>query len=274
MVCPLIVDLPRGNLRYRPWRIVGDSLARLYLTGGLRLEGPTDSITQLELPGHQGRVAFAALALERRPVSHDELADIIWDGAPPARWRSALAAVVSKTRTLITTTGLDGPALLQSIGGTYAFAPGPDLWIDLECAYSALDRAEGALRHGDAAGATPDATVASAILRRPFLAGESCLWLDRIRVTQTDALYRTFITLAAAWNQIGDHQLAALTSKTAIQVDPYRETGHRQLIEAECRRGDSGAALRAFHLCTQKLEEIGAVPSAETRQLVEELVLE
>lgn len=243
-------------------------MARLYLTGGLRLEGPDGSFGEFDLPGHQGRIAFAALAVARHPISHNGLADIVWDGRPPSQWRSALAVVVSKTRSLITTTGLDGPSILASVGGTYSFTPPPDMWIDLEHAYRCLDRAEGAMRHGEAASAAPDATVASAILRRPLLAGETCLWLDEARTEQTDALYRTLTTLAAAWNEIGDHQLASVTADNAVKLDPYREIGHRLLIEAERARGDGGAALQAFHRCERFLDELGAHPSPETLAIV------
>ena len=235
------------------------------------MEGPGGSFDEGDLPGHQGRLAFAALAVERRPISHGDLADIIWDGEPPSQWRSALAAVLSKTRTLVSTTGLDGQAVLASTGGTYAFTPPADMWIDLERAYRCLDRAEGAMRHDSAVDAATEATVASGILRRPFLAGENCLWLDQIRIQQTDALYRTFITLASAWNQLGDHQLAAVTASSAVKLDPYRELGHRLLIEAEHARGDSGAALQAYQRCERALDEIGAQPSYDTKRLAAQL---
>lgn len=137
-------------------------MARLYLTGGLRLEGPDGWFGELDLPGHQGRIAFAALAVTRHPISHDGLADIVWDGTPPSQWRSALAAVVSKTRSLLTTTGLDGPSILSSVGGTYCFAPPPDTWIDLSMR---TDASTGQREHcGMARRQTPrrEATVASA----------------------------------------------------------------------------------------------------------------
>lgn len=227
------------------------------------MEGPDGSFDEADLPGHQGRIAFAELAVERHPISHDGLADIVWDDSPPSQWKSALAAVISKTRSLITRTGLDGPSLLSSVGGTYTFTAPPKMWIDLEHAYRRLDRAEGALRHGNATDAAQDATVPSATLRRR-------LWLDQVRRQQTDALYRSFITLAAARNRIGDHQLASITAESAVKLDPYREIGHRLLIEAERARGDSGAALRAFHRCERILEEeIGVRPSAETLHLAD-----
>ncbi len=252
------------------WLIVGEILARVYLTGGLRLEGPAGSFDDADLPGHQGRIAFAALVIERRALSHDELADIIWDESPPTQWKSAVSPVISKIRTLISLTGLDGAAVLASSGGAYAFHAPADMWIDSEDALRRLDRAEGALRHGQPADAAPDATIASSILRRPFLTGVDNLWADRIRRRQSDALYRCSITLAAVWNELGDPQLAATVAETAIQLDPLRETAYRLLIRAEQLRGDRSAALRAFARCEDILaSEFGAQPSPETIALVE-----
>ena len=243
-------------------------MARIHLTGGLRVEGPRSGFGESQLPGHQGRIVFVALAITRQPISHGGLADIVWDGAPPRQWRSALAAIVSKTRSLVASTGLDATSTLASEGGSYVFIPPTDAWIDLEHASRCLDRAEGALRHGDPLGAAPDATVASSILRRPLLAGVDCLWLDETRRQLEDGRYRSFIALSTAWNRLGDHRLAATTAEAAITTDPYREIGHRRLIEAERAQGDGGAARRAFQRCERQLAEIGAQPSPDTRRIV------
>lgn len=243
-------------------------MARLYLTGGVRLEGPTGVLTDADLPGHQGRVALVALAVERRPLARDELADLVWDTAPPAQWSGALAAVVSKLRSLITSTGLSGQDVLASVGGTYALVLPSDTWVDWEDAIRRLDRAEGALRHGDPAAAVGDATVASGILRRPVLAGVDGLWVERLRRRQTEACYRTLVTLATAWNELGDHQLAVTVAESAISLDPLRELGHRVLIAAERSRGDRAAALRALARCERLLsDELGVTPSAATAEL-------
>jgi DNA-binding SARP family transcriptional activator len=240
----------------------------MYLTGGLRLDGPAGSFTDPDLPGNQGRLAFAVLAVERRPVSHDQLADIIWDESLPSRWKTALAPVISKTRSLITTTGLDGPEVLTSSGGAYELRLPADIWVDLENALRRLDRAEGAIRHDDHAGAARDATVASSILRRPFLTGIDNRWADGVRDRLADALYRCSVTLATAWNHLGDHQLAATAAHTAIDLDPLRELAHRLLIEAEHARGDHSAALRAYTRCVEILAtELDAPPSPETLHL-------
>jgi len=247
-------------------------LSRLYLMGGLRFDGPDGSFGDTDLPGNQGRVAFAALAYERRPLSHDQLADVVWGDALPSQWKSALAPVISKTRSLITATGLDGAKVLTSAGGAYELQLPPDIWVDLENALRRLDRAEGAVRHGHHAEAARDATVASSILRRPFLTGVDNIWADRVRERLADALYRCSITLATSWNELGDHQLAATAAQTAIDLDPLRELAHRLLIGAEQARGDRSAALRAYTRCAEIFDaELGVAPSAETAELVNAL---
>lgn len=248
-------------------------MARVYLTGGVRMDGPSGSFVDADLPGNQGRIAFVALAAERRPLSHDELADIVWGDEPPAQWKGSLAAVVSKIRTLITATGLDGREVMLSSGGAYSLALPTDSWVDLEDAHRRLDRADGALRHGDPKAATGDATVASSILRRPLLAGAESRWVERMQTRHADALYRCLTTLAEAWTELGDHRLAVTIAESAVQLDPLRETAHRLLVQAERARGDQAAALRAYGRCATLLaDELGVEPSPETRAVVADLV--
>lgn len=243
-------------------------MPRLHLTGGIHFDGPSDDFGDADLPGNQGRVAFAALVIERRPLSHGELAEIVWDERPPRQWKSTLAPVVSKIRSLITASGLDGTSVLTSSGGAYQLLWPGDIWVDLEQAFRRLDNAEGAIRHCDHPGAARDATVASSVLRRPFLTGIDNNWADRVRHRLADAFYRSSITLAIAWNHLGDHQLAATTAQAAIDLDPLREVGHRLLIQAEHARGDHSAALRAYARCHDILAaELDTSPSPETVQL-------
>jgi len=47
----------------------------------------------------------------RPPISLDELADVVWDGAPPAAWQTALRALVSKLRAVLDEAG--APATIE-----------------------------------------------------------------------------------------------------------------------------------------------------------------
>lgn len=236
------------------------------------MEGPLGVFTDADLPGSQGRLAFTALVIERRPITRDALGELVWDGALPNRWSGALTTVMSKIRSLVATTGLDGRSTVPSIDGTYAIALPADGWVDLEDAMRRLDRAEGALRHDRLDIVTTEATAASAVLRRELLAGIEGAWIDDRRRRHDEALYRCRVLLAEAWIRRGDHQLAAVIAEDAVRQDPLREVGHRLLVRAEWSRGDRGAALRALTRCEQVLaDELDASPSPETASLADEI---
>lgn len=243
-------------------------MIRVYLTGGLRVDGPSGAFVESDLPGAQGRVALVALAVERRALSRDQLAERVWGEGLPARWTSGLHTIISKLRTLFSSVGIDGRAVVTSVGGSYALALPHESWIDLEDAWRRLDRAEGALRHGELRTATAEATVASGILRRPLLAGIDGHWIEAQRRQQLTAAYRCATVLADAWLQRGDHQLAAIIAESAVALDPLREIGYRLLMRAEWQRGDRAAALRALDRCERMMaDELGARPSPATQAL-------
>ena len=241
----------------------------MYLTGGLRLDGPDGSFTDADLPGNQGRLAFAALVVERRTLERDALAEIVWNGTLPPKWDGALSTIISKLRSLLVRTGLDARAVVPAVGGTYAIVLPHDAWVDVEDATRRLDRAEGALRHGDVDVATAEGTTCSAVFRRPFLPGIDGEWVESRRRTHAEARYRCSVVLARAWIARGDPGLAVTIATDAIRLDPIREVGHQLLIEGELARGDRGAAKRAFEQCRDVLDrELGVEPSPVTRALV------
>jgi len=244
-------------------------LARVYLTGGLRLDGPTGSFGDADLPGNQGRLAFAALIVERRALPRDALAEIVWDGSLPAKWDGALSTIMSKVRSLLGRSGLDAKAVAPTIGGTYSIVLPPGAWVDVEDATRRLDRADGALHHGDTTTATAEGTVASSVLRRPFLPGVDGEWVEGRRRAYADARYRCSVLLARAWLARGNPGLAVTIAEEAIALDPIREVGHQLVIEGELARHDRGAARRAFERCRTVLEvELGVEPSAVTASLL------
>jgi DNA-binding SARP family transcriptional activator len=75
---------------------------RVYLTGNVAVEDGDVLVPERRFPARQGRLAFAVLAWEqKRAISMDELADTIWNGAPPSAWQAALRALISKVRTAL-----------------------------------------------------------------------------------------------------------------------------------------------------------------------------
>ncbi len=243
---------------------------KVFLTGRLRVEGHSGTVTDVDLSGPQARLALALLVHERRPIDRDRLAHIIWDGELPPTWSTSLNAIVSKLRRQLSRTGLDGRSVLTAGGGAYAISLPVDSWVDIEDAIRRVDRAEGAERHGDLANAVSEATVASSILRRSFLSGIEGDWVADVRRSLDASLYRAFVVLATGWNLRGDHGLAGNVAAQAIELDPIREVGYRLLMEAELGRGDAIAALEAFDRCERVVRsEFGASPSSATIALAD-----
>lgn len=247
---------------------------RLYLTGRLTLEHGTQLLDQADLPGRQGRLALAFLALSRtRPVPRDELLDALWPDNPPPSADSALSAVISKLRGGFTRIGLDGPATVEASAGCYALRLPAGTSVDVETAANNLDRGEGALRAGDLRQAWTCATVATAILRRPLLPGEDAPWITQHRTRLRDLLLRAYDCIVEVWLERGDTTLAVATARSALEVAPFRESAHRRLMRAHVAAGDRAEALRVYEQCRTLLrDELGVNPSDETQALYAELL--
>ena len=69
---------------------------RIELCGALTVEVDGRRVEE-DLPGRQGRLLFAYLALNReRPVRRDELVDVVWDDHPPGSPDAGLAALLTR----------------------------------------------------------------------------------------------------------------------------------------------------------------------------------
>ncbi len=239
---------------------------RVFLTGRLTVTSEQGGFDETALPGGQGRLTFAALAHHRNPIARDDLAEILWDGdLLPDQWSGALNSIISKIRGLLGQIGLDPKRTLTQTAGSYQLIFPTETWIDAEDAVRRLDRAAGALRHDDIRRAVSEATVASGIYRRPFLAGTEGTWVETVRARHRDSLYRADEILATGWIELGDPDLAAICARHAIATDPFREIAYRLLMEAEAARGDRGAALQAFDDCQRMLaEHLDVTPSRAT----------
>lgn len=246
---------------------------RIYLTGPLCLERGDTLVAERAFPGRQGRLTFAYLTMARRPVASDEVADILWGDHLPEAWNGSVSAIVSKLRNLLGEVGLPGKEVLAGGSGLYEVRLPTDVWVDVEVAEDALDEAEGALRASDLVGAWSAAAVASAIARRPFLPGEEGPWVDarreRLRTLEVRALH----TLGEVWLARGDWSLAGYAAGESLALNPFREAGYRQLMQAHASGGNRAEALLAYERCRKLLaEELGVSPSAETEALYLEVL--
>ena len=247
--------------------------ARLYIIGRVWLETDRGQLlSERDLPGRQGRVLLVALAVDRdRPVTRGELADRVWPVSRPSAWEPALDAQVSRLRSLLTS-AVPG-TLLRTGDGCHQLLLPADAVVDRETAVSRVDAAEGALRRGDHQAAWAAATIATSIARRPLLSGVDGDWVERERLLLHDLLVRALSCMHDVWMAREDHVLAARMAAQTIELEPFRETGYRQLMAAHAAAGNRAEALLVYHRCRTLLaDELGTEPSPETQRLVGRLL--
>jgi DNA-binding SARP family transcriptional activator len=143
-------------------------------------------------------------------------------------------------------------------------------WIDLEAARDAIHRGESALTLGQWERAWSAAQVAMFTARRGFLPGEEAPWIDELRREVDDLYVRALECYGRASLEIGGTELAAAErcGRELVSRSPYRESGHRLLMQALIKAGNSAEALVVYEELRRLLRrDLGIPPSARTREL-------
>ncbi len=243
---------------------------RVSMLTELAVDDGNVTIGDQEIKGRRTRLALVWLLLNRhRPHPTSELADILWDGAPPPSWPSSLREVLSHVRRVLRAVGADG-ALTSRDRCLRLDLPEP-VTIDVEDVLSVGER----LRCDDLSAVEVIEHAAPLAVLQPSAllpevqgswANELRRQLDRVRVT--------------ALEQLGPAQLAedrpaeALqTAEALLALCPLDESGHRTRVSALRRLGRRVDALQAYEHCRQLLVgELGVAPSPELQVLHQELL--
>jgi SARP family transcriptional regulator, regulator of embCAB operon len=210
------------------------------------------------LPGAKGRLLFAYLVLNRdRRTSRDELLTAVYGQEASPDQHPSLSVLLSKLRRAIGQELLAGRSELELVLQRTAF-------VDVEAAREALHRAESHVAAGEWAESWGPAGVAYHVARRPLLQGEDRPWLDEWRRRLEEIHLRGLECFAEARLGLGGPTLSQAEdcARQLIELAPYRETGHRILMEALERRGNVAEGLLAYDRLRVLLrDELGVAPS-------------
>jgi DNA-binding SARP family transcriptional activator len=222
-----------------------------------------------DLPGRQGRLLFAYLAVNRdRVASRDELAEALWPRGLPSAPDLALSALLSKLRRLLPDGALEGRSAIRLELGRH-------VRVDVEAARDGIHRAEALIAARDWYGSMGPTLVAHNISQRRFLPGEEGAWIDERRRELEDIRVRALECTARRSLGIGGAEVAVAvrTARRLIDLSPYRESGYALLMEAFERQGNIAEALRVYESLRGLLrEELGAAPSPTVQQVHERLL--
>jgi DNA-binding SARP family transcriptional activator/DNA-binding beta-propeller fold protein YncE len=247
---------------------------RVFLAGRVAVEADGQAIDATTFPGRQGRLLFAYLVTEQgRPVPRDELAEALWEDAPPATWEKALTVLASKLRTLLTIDGLDGTSALTGASGCYRLDLPEGTWVDVVAAKAAVATADEALAGDEPEQARSEATLAASLAQGAFLPGDDGAWVAAKRRELAEIHVRALRVLADACLRLGETAEAVSWAEQVTALEPFRETGYRRLMEAHVAAGNRAEALRVYERCRRLLaDELGTYPSPETEALYRRLL--
>jgi DNA-binding SARP family transcriptional activator len=221
------------------------------------------------LPGAKGQLLFAYLVLNRlRQVDRDELLDAVYGDEASLEHRPRLSVLLSKLRSAV------GPELLSGRSQIELVLP-PDAFVDVEAALDGLHRAESHVAAREWAEAWGPAGIAYHVASRPLLQGHDRAWLDEWRRRLDDVRLRGLECFAAARLGLGGPTLpqAEECGRRLIALAPFRESGHRILMEALEQRGNDAEALLVYDRLRVLLrDELGIAPSQSVQSVYRRLL--
>jgi SARP family transcriptional regulator, regulator of embCAB operon len=241
---------------------------RIQLCGRLvvRLDGQR---VEASLPGALGQLLFAYLALNRfRRIERDGLLIAVYGEDATPDHSPRLSVLLSKLRRVLGAELLVGRSQIELVLPADAF-------VDVEAALDALHRAESHVANSEWAEAWGPSGVAYHVASRPLLESHDRPWLDEWRRRLGDVRVRGLECFAAARLGLGGPTLpqAADCARQLIELAPFRETGHRILMEALERSGNVAEALRAYdRLRVMLRDELGVAPSPGVQDVYRRLL--
>jgi DNA-binding SARP family transcriptional activator/tetratricopeptide (TPR) repeat protein len=227
--------------------------------------------TEVPIPAAKQRAVLGVLAVRAgQVVSFEELAETVWDGAPPTAYRPTLRGYVKRLRHLLGP-GWAGRLVTRQPG--YLLVAADDevdlLLFDRACAEAAAAVQASAWPQasrllGEALGlwrGQPLVDIASESLRRELLPRLEAQWLQATE-------WHVEVRLALG---LHDELVAELT--TLAGTHPLRERFHAQLMLALYRCGLPGEALAAYRQARSTLvDQLGVEPGAGLRALHQQIL--
>src|SRR5262249_29374184 len=135
------------------------------------------------------------------------------------------------------------------------------------------ERGEAALAADDLDEARAQASTGAELARRVFLPGEDGRWVEDQRRDLREILVRALECLRDAALAEGEFGNAVRHATEITELEPFRETSYRALMQAHVSGGNPAEALRVYERSRRFLaDELGAYPSPESEAVYLEIL--
>jgi len=229
-----------------------------------RFRATSDGEPILGLNSEYLRALLAYLAVERgREHPREALASLLWPERPEREAVSAFRHALANLRGALGDPGAPSPILLVT-RSSVQLNPAGDYWLDVAEFEGLAGRPEVA-----------DLERAVSLYRGPFLHGLSVAdspAFEEWMLFKGEELRRRVLSLLEQLASFrlgrGETAEAARWARQQLELEPYREEAHRQLMAALAFAGERPAALAHYEACRRLLvEELGCEPDDETQAL-------
>ena len=238
----------------------------LIFLGAIQAHLDGQSITDFESDRVRALLAYLAVEADR-PHRRDALAALIWPDWPDRSARTNLRNALANLRGAIGDREADPPFLLIS-RETIQFNQASEYKLDVTAFSELVERDD------------PEAwEQAVAIYRGGFLEGfqlkdsapfEDWHLLTRERLQRQAST--TLRRLADEYEQQGDYERASVYARQLVELEPWYEEGHQQLMRLLALSGQRSAALSQYDICRRQLAlELGVELSPDTLRLYEQI---
>ena len=242
-----------------------------YFLGGFEVRLDGEVITSFE--SSKVRALLAYLAVEAgRPQRREALAGLIWPEWPQASVMSNLRYALADLRKNIGDREAK-PSFLLINRESIQLNPDADLWVDVD----EFEKSESGeeVWHGS----IERLKTKIELYRGAFLMGFSLADSTAFEEWQTvkrEQLQRKMVAALGEMTEIfalqGEYEQALAFAHQQVELEPWLEEGHRQIMRLLALNGQRGAALSQYEACRAVLEkELGVKPGAETEWVVESI---
>ena len=226
------------------------------------------------------RALLVFLVLEADcPHTRESLAGLLWPDFSERAAKANLRNSLSNLRHILTET-LASPSFFLITPGTIQFNPSSSFWCDVAVfeqdikifhAYTTdAETAQTPISHLEAAIALYRGRFLEGFSLKDSSAFDDWLFLFRERL-QHEAL-AVLYQLAEHYIQRGDFDKASHYALRQVELEPWQEEAHRQLMRLLALSGQRSAALAQFEICRRYLvKELAVEPATETIQLYEQI---
>lgn len=215
------------------------------------------------------RALLAYLAGEApRPQFREQVAELLWPGWPKPSAGNNLRFALADLRKRLGDRDARPPFLSIS-RESLTLNLESDLWVDTAAFCKSITRAE----LGDPLGWQ----AAVDLYLGPFLEGfaladnpDFAEWLLGKRAYYQRQVLKALRELALRGEQAGDYEGGLRYARRQLEIEPWLEEAHQQVMRLLALNGQRGAALAHYEECRRILaKDLGVEPSADTRRLVE-----